>query len=108
MTRRRKLAVAGIAVALALAAGVGVVVALRPASLEGSFKQLREGMTYAEVLAILGEPDGTVLEPSRPGWTGASGAGAMGRLLSLSHRTSAPKGSCGEIRTRPRALLTAC
>jgi len=55
MTRRRKLAIAGIA-ALALAAGIGVAVALRPASLEERLEQVRIGMTYAEVVEIMGEP----------------------------------------------------
>lgn len=56
MTRRRKIAVAGIAVALALAAGAGVAVALRPASLERKLEQVRDGMTCAEVAAIMGKP----------------------------------------------------
>jgi hypothetical protein len=50
MTRRKKLAIAGIA--LALAAGAGVVVALRPASLHERLEQVREGMTRAEVVEI--------------------------------------------------------
>jgi hypothetical protein len=56
MTRRKKLAIAGIAVALALAAGAGAVVALRPASVEQKLKQVRKGMSYAEVVAIMGDP----------------------------------------------------
>jgi outer membrane protein assembly factor BamE (lipoprotein component of BamABCDE complex) len=56
MTRRKKLAVAGIAVALLLAAAFAVVVALRPSGLEQKLEQVREGMTYAEVIAIMGEP----------------------------------------------------
>src|SRR5262245_9116412 len=58
MTRRRKIAVAGIAVALILAAGASVTVALRPVSLWERFKQVRDGMTYAEVVAIFGRPGG--------------------------------------------------
>jgi hypothetical protein len=56
MTRRKKVAVAGIAVALVLAAGLGLAVALRPSSLERKLDRIRDGMTYAEVVAILGEP----------------------------------------------------
>jgi len=56
MTRRRKMAVAGIAVALSLAAVV-VAVAVRGPSLERRLAQVRNGMTYAEVVEIMGEPD---------------------------------------------------
>jgi outer membrane protein assembly factor BamE (lipoprotein component of BamABCDE complex) len=56
MTRRKTLAIAGVAVALALAAGAGVAVALRPASLQQRLEQIRDGMTYAEVVEIMGEP----------------------------------------------------
>jgi hypothetical protein len=61
MTRRRKIAVAGIVVALALAAGVGIVAAIRSRPLEPKLEQVRYGMTYAEVVGILGEP-------CTPGW----------------------------------------
>jgi hypothetical protein len=57
MTRRPKIAVTLIAVALALAAGFGVALALRPLTLKQRFDQLRDGMTYAEVVAILGRHD---------------------------------------------------
>jgi hypothetical protein len=56
MTRRRKLA-AGIAVALALAAGIGVAIALRPPSLKQKLEQVRDGMSYDEVVELMGEPD---------------------------------------------------
>ena len=56
MTRRRKLTVVGIAVALALAAGIGVVVALRQASLQERLEEVHDGMTYAEVVEIMGQP----------------------------------------------------
>src|SRR5438094_923697 len=54
MTRRKKFAVAGIAVALILAAGFVAVAALRGESMREKFNRLREGMTYDEVVAVLG------------------------------------------------------
>src|SRR5262249_54035615 len=65
MTRRKKLAIAGIVVALALAAVVVVAVALRPASLQERLEQVREGMTYAEVIEIMGEPERSVSPRTR-------------------------------------------
>src|SRR5262245_1625255 len=68
MTRRRKIAVAGIVVALALAAAAGVAVALRPASLEQKFKQVRKRMTFDQVVEIMGAPDRTIRHPSATVW----------------------------------------
>src|SRR5262245_545543 len=66
MTRRRKLAIAGIAVALALAAGIGVIVALCGSSFERRLEQVREGMTYDEVVAMIGNRDDGRLETYAP------------------------------------------
>lgn len=56
MTRRKKLAVAGIVVALAISTVAVVAVAVRGPSLERRLEQVREGMTLAEVVGIMGEP----------------------------------------------------
>jgi len=66
MTRRKTLAIAGVAVALALAAAVGVVVALRGSSFERRLEQVREGMTYDEVVAMIGNHDVGRLETYAP------------------------------------------
>src|SRR5262245_38827536 len=60
MTRRRKIAVALIAVALAISTVAVVAAAVRGPTLERRLEQVRQGMTYVEVVAILGEPDGRI------------------------------------------------
>jgi hypothetical protein len=81
MTRRKKLAIAGLAVALALAAGIWVVLALRPPALAATYDRLEFDMTYDDVVAILGEPDSTRPGTNRPGWIGASWAGRDGTII---------------------------
>ena len=60
MTPRKKLAIAGIALALTLAAGIGGVFAFvalfPPASVEQKLDDVRPGMTRGEVVEILGRP----------------------------------------------------
>jgi hypothetical protein len=63
MTRRKKLSIGCIAVALALAVAAGAAVMLRPPSLERKLEQVRVGMTYAEVVAIMGHVDGISTGP---------------------------------------------
>src|SRR5262245_46981092 len=59
MTRRKKLAISVVAILALAAAGVVAVVSFTP-TMQSKFAQLREGMSYDEVVAILGEPDGGV------------------------------------------------
>ena len=80
MTRRKKLAISVVAILALAAAGVVAVVSITP-TMRSKFDQLREGMTYEECVAILGEPTGRTLVLhvddkltgpllSEPGWTG--------------------------------------
>src|SRR2546430_2730093 len=73
MTRRKKLTIFVVAILALAAAGVVAfvaVAALREPSWRSKLAQLREGMTYDEVVAILGEPDAL-----RPGLVGDPAAG---------------------------------
>jgi hypothetical protein len=85
MTRRKKLAIAGIAVTLALATGIGVVLALRPPSLQQRLEQVRKGMTYAEVVEIMGQPNpaGTTNYPPHFGVTWESRRGQAAVIFNV-------------------------
>jgi len=53
MTRRKKLAISVVALLALAAAGVLAIMYLAP-TMHGKFERLRDGMTYDEVVAILG------------------------------------------------------
>jgi hypothetical protein len=78
MTRRKKLALSVVAILALGAAGVVAVVALRGPSMQSTCEQIREGMTYDEVVAIIGgQPAvwGTSETPFTTGiWGGRGGA----------------------------------
>jgi hypothetical protein len=79
MTRRQKLAICVVATAFTLAVGIGMFVAITPpslASLERKLEQVRNGMTYPEVVAIMGTDYDGEPRVARPYilWCGARGA----------------------------------
>jgi hypothetical protein len=106
MTRRKKLAISVVAILALAAAGVGAAVALRGPSMQSKYEQLREGMTYDEVVSLLGEPSRGLWPDERLGygrWSGDDGRVYVfftdGKVVGMGFLEEQPPGFLDRLRS---------